>query len=201
VGHEGEADLPRREYAEQLVLEPPAQGSVQGREGLVHQEDVGIADEGPAEGDALRETARQLGGIGSAEISQAEKLEDFCDAKRAFPLGPSRAEAEGDVARNGERAEEPRFLEHETEPGAFAPRRKPRVGTLQAGRDAQEGRLARAARPDDGRGLALPQLEVDAVDRPYRAAARAIRLADAPEAQVRHCASRRAQGRSLVEAA
>ena len=93
MGHEDQARPARREYPEKLVLEPPSKRGVEGREWLVHQEEIGVADEGASEGDPLGEASRKLGGIGAAEIREAEELDDFADPPGALTLRIPRSQA------------------------------------------------------------------------------------------------------------
>ena len=60
VGDEQDREVPLAPEPFGLVVEQVAGHGVEGAEGLVHEEDVGVLGEGPNQGDPLAHAAREL---------------------------------------------------------------------------------------------------------------------------------------------
>src|SRR5919106_463827 len=75
MGHEDHGLVLVAEQAQQVVLELAADLLVDRREGLVHQQDVGVHGEGPGESDALPHPAGELMGVGILEARQAHLVD------------------------------------------------------------------------------------------------------------------------------
>src|SRR3990170_4356491 len=160
----------------QLFLEMLARQRIQGAEGLVHQEDPGIVDEDPGDGDALLHAARQLiGGLG-AKVPQPHQAEV---GLRQLPpprrRQPPHLGTELHVLLNGQPGEERRLLEHHT-PLVVRPRDlgvvqpdAPRAGRDEARDDPKQGGLPAAGGPNDADKVSLLDAQRDALqggDRP-----------------------------------
>jgi hypothetical protein len=72
---------------EELVLEARADQGVEGREGLVHQEDRGVGGEGAGEAHALLHPARELAHQGVRAVMEVDELELLLDAGGALAAG------------------------------------------------------------------------------------------------------------------
>jgi len=149
----------RVEELAQLDLDLGAGVGVEGRERLVEQEDLGPAGEGSGEGDPLTLAAGEGAGPLPGEVGDPQALEQFVDAGRVG-AGP-----EGDVLSHREVGEERVVLEDEAnrpflrrprdarlrvEPGAVVEPDVTALGTRQAGDRAEDRRLPRARRADEG---------------------------------------------------
>ena len=73
--HEQDRDPELVAHAEDEVLEIAARLGVDGREGLVHQQDQGLVGEGTRDRDALLHPSRELPGIVVDEAREADGLE------------------------------------------------------------------------------------------------------------------------------
>src|SRR6266480_2484919 len=179
---------------DQLLLHGLARLRVEGAEGLVHQQHLGIERQHARKRHALLHPARQLGGIVVAELAQVHHLQVLADggvdlrAWRALGL-----EAPGDVASHGAPGEKRELLEHHAAVRAGAadflavhPDAAAALGLDEAADDVQEGALAAAARPDDGDELALAHAEPLDVEDRQRLAVLAVDLGDAAGLQCNH---------------
>ena len=168
MGHE---DSRKREAAEELSKLRPhlgARKSVESRERLVEQEHCRIPGERAREGDALSLTSGELRRARFGQPRDPKALEQL-----VHPPPPT----EADVAANGQVRKEGVLLEHEAhppplrrdvdagacvEPGLSVQRDAPELRTKQARDHAQDARLPRARRTDEGERL-FPdaQLEIE----------------------------------------
>ena len=83
------------------VLHP--QSGVEVGQRLVHQEDEGLADDGPCQRNPLALSARQLCGLAIQECAEAEGLCGSLDlGGTLFLVDPALAERELDVLRHGQ---------------------------------------------------------------------------------------------------
>lgn len=142
---------------EQLVLEDGAQLGVQGREGLVHQEDLRFHGEGAGDGHALPHAAGERGGVGALEFGQTHPAQPLPGACVGLLAGDALdVEAEADVGQDGLPVVDAVVLEDHGGgvTGVGAQFQLARRGAQQAGRDAQEGGLAAAGGSDDADELA-----------------------------------------------
>ncbi len=167
-------------------LEPrlDAQRRVEVGERLVEQENLGVAHDRPADGDALALAAGEVLG------QPVEELVELQDARRFLHLrldcgivGAAAAETERHVLVDAHVRVERVGLEHHRDPALG---RRQRVDALAvdhevAGGDVlqprhqpQQGGLAAARRADEDHELLIPDVEVDPVDRLHAAE----RLAD-----------------------
>ena len=149
VRHEHRRDLRQPDQFEQHFLHRNAHLRVQCREGLVHQQDLGLDDERAGDGHALLHAAGQLLGIGFGEILQAQQVQVAADRLPALILGDLLdLHSELDVLPYRQVREQRELLKHHStlrsrSAGGFALQQDVAVrGCLQAGRHAQQGRLA-----------------------------------------------------------
>ena len=135
---------------------------------------AGCRRERAGERDALSFTAGELVGVPLVVAGEADELQHLGGACRPV-LGI--ADAESDVAGDGEVREQRVVLEDETDPSLFGRQRSspvvddvagefdaPAVGRVDSAEDAQQGRLAAAARTDEGEQFVLAEFERDVVD-------------------------------------
>ena len=113
------------------VAQPQAQLrahlGVEGAEGLVEQQHLGLDGQGAGQGHALALAARELGRVALAEVGQAHQLEQLVHPGLDLGLGAvADLEAEGHVAPHREVAERRVVLEAEAD--AAAARRRVRSG-------------------------------------------------------------------------
>src|SRR3990170_585427 len=162
---------------EELFLEDELGLGVEGAEGLVHQEDVGIPGEGPRERDALAHPLGELARVASLEAGEPGEPEEV-PRPRLAPIGGLAGElgAEGDVGEAGAPGQEGVAREHVAD-ARVDPVHGDTVHRHPAGRrgkepgdDVEEGGLAAATGPDDGEELALGHLEADVGEHRHRAA-------------------------------
>src|SRR6266850_601756 len=179
---------------DQLFLHGLARLRIEGTEGLVHQQHLGIDRQHARERHALLHSARQLGGVVIAEVVEVHHLQVLADggvdlrARRALGL-----EAPADVAGHGAPGEKRELLEHHAAVRAGAvdllavhPDAAAALGLDEAAEDVQEGALAAAARTDDGDELALAHAEPLDVEDRQRLAVPGIDLPDAGSLQRNH---------------
>src|ERR671915_2326942 len=171
MGHEDHGLALIAEQPQQVVLELAADLLVDRREGLVHQQDVGVHPEGPREADALPHPAGELVGVGVLEARQPHLVYIRPRGLLALLAGqPAQLQAEGDVAQHRRPRHERQILEHErpVRPGPrdgdavdLDPARR-RVD--QSGDDLQRRGLSAPARADDAGELALGHVEGEAAE-------------------------------------
>src|SRR6266850_1698156 len=180
---------------DQFFLHGLARLRIEGAEGLVHQQHLGIDRQHARKRHALLHSARQLGGVVVAEVAEVHHLQVLADggidlrARRALGL-----EAPADVAGHGAPGEKRELLEHHAAVRAGAvyllavhPDAAAALGLDEAAEDVQEGALAAAARADDGDELALAHAEPLDVEDLQRLTVPGIDLPDAGSLQ-RDCA-------------
>ena len=161
VGHEqdrGRRALPQRK---ELDVEALATQGVEGTERLVQQQDAGFERKGTGERHALRLTTRQLRRPVTEDrpVERNEVREGVEPFTTAFGGPASELERVRDVVRRRAPWQQPRLLEDETDTGIRTgdrlpiERHAPGVGRQQPRDHAQERRLARAIRSDQGDDL------------------------------------------------
>ena len=185
VGHEEHRDA--EPALEQLQLDPHllAELGIEVAERLVQQQEIRLVHERPAESQALHLAAAQQRGrarLESLESDQAQHPLDLVADDAA--LHAAERERIGDVLEDGhvrpdrvrleDHAEVPEVRREEHPPRhrghhAAAQRDLARVGALEPGDQAQRGRLAAAARSEQGEDFAPPDFERCAVHRGVRA--------------------------------
>jgi hypothetical protein len=168
VGHEHDRAPLLLAEVEQLLLEQRPQLGVEGGEGLVHQQDLGLDGEGAGDGDPLAHAAREGVGPGVGELREAHALEP-----RGHPLVGLAAgdagdvEAEADVGRHRlPRVDAVVLEDHRRRVGDVGG--DPHLAGARAqqpGDDPQEGGLPAARRADDRDELAVGHVEVDGAQR------------------------------------
>ena len=175
VGHVDERDPDVALDLLQLYLQALAQLQVERAEGLVQQQDLGQVDQRPGQRHALLLAARELGGPPVGLAGQPDALELLVHAPLGLGLVHLLApEAEGDVVRDAQVGEQRVALEDGV--GRPPVRRQPDdVGAvdqhlalgrlLESGDHPQRGRLAAAARAQQGEELPFPDRQAEVVDR------------------------------------
>ncbi len=159
--------------AADFALQLAAQGGFQVRERLIEEEEFGLADQGPAQGDALPLSAGELTGAAVQEVVDAQRGGGGADA--AFDLrlgGPPQGEAEGEVAPDRQVGIERAVLEDHGDV-ALAGRQTVQhlpvqddaaaAGRFQAGDHPQDGRLAAARGAHQHQHLAVGNLQGEVV--------------------------------------
>src|SRR5262249_43042845 len=152
-----------------------ADTGIERAEGLVEQEHLRIDGERACKSHALALPSRKLWGMALAEPRELHELEQLRDALLDLRTGtPADPEAEGDVVPHGHVLEGGVVLEDEAD-AALLRRHvgdvdaletdSTGVGTLEPGDDAEQGRLAAAARAEQGRKRARFDLDRDVVER------------------------------------
>src|SRR5262249_59637682 len=144
-------------------------------EGLVHQQDLRLDDQGPHERHALAHPARQRRRKGVFESLETGHRHGGHDPAR-LRLAPDAAvlEAERDVAAHGPPAVHPALLEHvahvggHTGDGPAVDLDPSRGGLDEAGDHVEDGRLPAAGRSHDRDELLVADLERDVRDRRHR---------------------------------
>jgi hypothetical protein len=144
---------------------------VEGGEGLVHEEDFGLDDEGAGEADALAHAAGELFGEGGLEAVEADGVE-HAEAAFAAGFGVDAAGLERgfDVFEDGEPGEEREALEDDGDvdfgvgDGLFMPVDLAGAGLGEAGEHAQHGGFAGAGGAEEGENFAGDDGEVGGGD-------------------------------------
>ena len=161
-------------------LDEDLRARVHGARRLVEDEDPAVGQEGSSDRQELHLTLRHAGGVVVEDrvVPVGERPDEMIDMGG---LGRGRdlllrriVAAVGDVLADRP-VEEPRVLEDHPERGAkFVPRHRPavdpvdrdpaRVDLVEAHQEVDQGRLARAGRPDDGDGVTRLDDEVQVLD-------------------------------------
>ena len=164
-----------------LLVQPPqphaqllAHGRVERAERLVEQQHARLDGEGARERHALALAARELRRIAVGEAVELHEREQLVDARADLVLRPlADLEPERDVAAHGEVLErgvvledeaDAALLRHDVRDVVVADHDPADVGHLEAGDDAQQGRLAAAARPEQRGERAVRDLDVDILE-------------------------------------
>ena len=144
---------------------------VEGAEGLVHEEDFGLDNEGAGEADALAHAAGELLGVGGLEAVEADGVEDLeGEAAALGGLDATGFEGGFDVFEDGEPREEGEALEDDGDvdvsrgDGLAVPEDLAGGGGGEAGEHAHEGRFAGAGGAQEGHDLAGGDGEVGGGD-------------------------------------
>jgi hypothetical protein len=191
--HDGDADA--AQDLGQVGAHARAQERVDVAPGLVHEHEGRLGRERARQGDALLLAARELVRIALAQSAQPDEAERLGDA---FAPAPA-VDAEADVLGHGQVREERIVLEDHADaatlgrhPGAVAGDGRvlepdlAGVRVLEAGDQAQQRRLAAAARAEERDDLALLDAEVGGVHGLHRAEALGHAVyADHPASHVR----------------
>ena len=182
------------EDARDLLADGGAQVRVERGERLVQEQDLGFDRERPREGHALLLAAGELVGVAALQARQPDHLEQLAD-----PLPSCRAgQPEGDVRLHREVRKQAALLGDVADPAPLGmdvralavddlardPDRAA-VGSLEAGEQAQQRRLAAAGRSEDRRQRPRRHLQVEAGEHGVRAEA----LAQAADLNAAHGAT------------
>ena len=169
---EGDAQFPV--HLLQFDLHVLAHLEVQGREGLVQQQDLGLVHERPGDGHALLLSAGQGVHVALLVVGHRDHLEDLAHAAVDLVGGHLlQFQAEGDVVIDVQVREERIALEHRVE-GTLVRRDAgdvpavqqdlPFVRRQEARDQAERGGLAAARGAQQGHELAFADVEVDVVE-------------------------------------
>jgi hypothetical protein len=155
----------------ELEVEVLAGHLVEGAEGLVEQEDLGLDDQGPGDGDPLAHAAGQLRRAGVLEALEPDQLDQRVDRLLGH-LGAAHLQRELDVGPHRPPREQGRVLEGDAEVAAAPGDRRGLAvdqgaaggRLLQVGQDAQDRRLAAARRAQQGDEGAVGGGQADVVE-------------------------------------
>src|SRR5712692_1052076 len=165
VGHEEDRALDLLPQLVDEVLHAEAGLHVEGAEGLVHEDDLGLHGQRARDRHALPHASREL-----ARILLLRALEPhFLDPRSRHPLalgpgGSSELQAEGDVVENGQPGvgavalEDHAAVGARTRDGLAAQERLAGRGREQAGHDVEDRALPAARRAQEDAELADPRL-------------------------------------------
>ena len=200
VGHQ---QARHAQLAVQVVQPPPellADARVQRAERLVQQQDLRAGRQRAGKRDPLALPTRKLVGVAVGERGQLDQLQQLVHPRALVGLRRvAHPEPERDVLPDGHVPEQRVVLEHEPEPPLL--RRLVRVllavdpdaaavGLFEPGDHPQHRALARAARPEQRRDVAVVRLEADVVHGGERAEALGQVLDDDAAAHVSSLSSR-----------
>ena len=152
--------------AEEFAAHDEAGDGVEGAEGLVEEEHVGVDGEGAGDFEALLHAAGELVGVGLFEAFEADHFYVIRDAFVSFGAREFE-EAEADVALHGEPGEDAALLEDEDAAsvgagdGFVVDADGSAGGGEEAGHGVEEGRFAAAGGADEADELAVVDGEVD----------------------------------------
>src|SRR5579884_406923 len=159
---------------------------VEGAEGLVHQQQRRVVDQGAADRHALAHAPGQLPGVAALEAGQADAAEQLAGpADVRLAAEAAHVDRQQHVVLHRPPVEQRVALEDDAEVGEWtadgtAPDDDPAAGRgRQPGDEHEQGALAAAGRPDDRDELALAQREAHVVEGGETAFARPIDLRDA----------------------
>ncbi len=140
----------------QHALQPEDAFHVEMVRGLVHEEDVRRAHELPHDGQALLPTAGQRSHV-LFDVLEPRATQGHGDEARRFVriVGARRRHDALDGLRLGKHG----VLRDVADPDLAAQRSGPRVRRLQTGQDLEEGRLARAVRPDEPDAISFEEAQ------------------------------------------
>jgi hypothetical protein len=168
VSHQQGAGAGRSQDAGDLLAQRLAQGGVEGGERLVEEHHGRIGGERTGQRHALPLPAGELVGIGRAAMRELDELQALGDA-------PRMRRPEGDVALDAQVREQRALLKDHPDAALLGLHQQSRshhgatgdghaapIGNLEAGDDAQESRLARAARPQQRHQVAVVHAKADA---------------------------------------
>jgi hypothetical protein len=164
-------DGPGEPQVEKLSPEALRREDVEGREGLVHEEDVGLDRESARNAHALPHPAGQLARIGGFEAVEADEV-DQPERLVAAHLGRHalRLEPELDVAQDIEPGQERERLEDHGHAGTRPAHCVPaiahlaRAGRDQPGEDPEEAGLPGSRLAEEGDDLALVKRQVHVLE-------------------------------------
>src|SRR6185437_202467 len=155
--------------AYQLFLQDGAVLRIERGERLVHIENRRIGDESAGDGAALAHAARELMREVLAEVREADEAHRPFDPRRALGRGhTARHQSEADILLDRHPGKEAAVLEHHRvldPPAGAVDQDGAGALLLEAGENAQQGRLAAARRPDDAEEFAGLDLQIDRLNR------------------------------------
>ena len=175
MGHEHSRDVNLVVQSPKPVPQFLADLGVECAERLIQQKHRGFDRERTGKSHALALAARELRGESVRELIEVDELEELIDLGLDLGLGLlADLQAEGDVAGNREMFEGGVVLEHEADVAALSGQvgrvmaldlDAAVVGALQAGDDAQQGRLATATWPEQRGEFAGRDAQIDVLKR------------------------------------
>src|SRR5215211_6098061 len=186
VGHEQHGHAELLADAQHEVLQVAARLRVDGRERLVHQQDLGLVGERPRDRHPLLHAARQLPRVAVDEARKADRLDRLLDEPRRLALPELLvAQRQRDVAAHRHPRQQRARVLLEDQRHLGRRRRHPAATQLdragarleQPGHALEQRRLAAARRADDADELLLGDREADRGDRVGGAVALPVRLA------------------------
>ena len=183
---------------DQLVAEQDARLLVERGKGLVHQDDIGLERQRPAQRNALRHAARKLPRVGVGEFLEPDETEIFQRTLAPLRLVDIlRFEAELDILQHRAPRIEHRVLKHIGHELGVGPGHRLAcdqhtaavvVKGNEAGDDIEQGRLAAAARPQQDQEIVFLRRDADLIEGADHAIAGGIviGLADPRDLDDRH---------------
>ena len=162
---------------QQLGTQVAGGEDVEGREGLVHQQCIGLDHQGAGEAHPLAHPTGQLLGVGRLEAVETDGVDRSLGAGPPLPgRHPERLQAQLDVLAHGEPGQQGEALEHHGHARVCAVERLAPVADLplrrgdQAGDATEQRALSRARSTEQRDDLALSQIEGDVLEYGQRAA-------------------------------
>ena len=150
------------------VLQPDADERIKGREGFVHQDDVGIGRQRPRQPHALAHAARELLRIAVGHVGQFHLAQPVAGALALlFGRQAPHTQAEAGVLHHRQMRQQPEVLEHHADPGTPELAQAPRIQRRDigvAGLDAAAGGLDEPVDVAHQRGFARAGQSDDAED-------------------------------------
>src|SRR5580692_6099665 len=169
VGDEDDGPSFRLPDAQQLAAHDDARDGVEGAEGLIEKENIGIDGERARYLEALPHASREVGWIGFFKALQPDQLDVVRNAPLAFFAREVR-QAKADVAFDGQPWENAALLKDEDATAVRAgdalsvDRDRPACGRKKAAHDVEQCRFAASRWSDDADKLAIFDFEVDVFD-------------------------------------
>ena len=174
MGHVDEGGLQPLVQLDELGPGLDAQLGVQVGQGLVHQEDLGMADDGPSQGHALALAAGELLGLALEQLVDVQDAGGFLDPLIDLSFGGvAQLEAEGQVVVDGHVGVEGVVLEDHGDVAVFGQDvvddgvvdvDVALLDLFQAGQQPQRGGFAAARRADEDHELLVGDVDVEVVD-------------------------------------
>ena len=168
---------------------------IQRREGLVHQQDIGMHDQRAREADTLAHAARQLPWVGRLEAVETDQVDGGQRALADIGLGHALGfQSERDVLEHGQPGEQCEALEHHGDAGRGAGDRvaakgkRAGAGLCESRDQTQQRGFAGAGTAEQSHDLPGLQGQIDAVEHQQVTAVRLLEsLADILDRQQRLC--------------
>ncbi len=117
VGHQDRGGTREPQHVVDIGADRGAERGVEGREGLIEEDDLGLRGQGAGQGDALLLPTGELMGVAAGQAGQADQFEQLVHPAAAPILA---GQPEGHVAPDVEVREERTFLGHIPDPPLLA---------------------------------------------------------------------------------